>query len=61
MLLVGSVIGVQFGTTIGAKISGAQFRILLAVLVLVTCGKMAIDLIVQPTDLYSLQFIFHAQ
>ncbi len=63
VLLVGSVIGVQFGAIIGAiigaKISGAQFRILLALLVLMTSGKMAFDLGVEPADLYSLQFIMY--
>jgi uncharacterized membrane protein YfcA len=55
ILLAGSVIGVQIGTVIGAKVSGAQFRILLAVLVLGTCGKLLADLLIQPSDLFSLQ------
>lgn len=55
ILLAGSVIGVQLGTIIGARVSGAQFRVLLAALVLVTCGKLLLDLLIQPTDLFSLQ------
>ncbi len=55
ILLAGSVIGVQLGTIIGARVSGAQFRVLLAVLVLATCGKLLLDLLIQPTDLFSLQ------
>jgi uncharacterized membrane protein YfcA len=55
ILLAGSVVGVQIGTSIGAKVSGPQFRILLAALVLVTCGKLLADLLIMPTDLYSLQ------
>jgi uncharacterized protein len=60
-LLIGSVIGVQIGTILGAKISGAQFRILLALMVLATAGKLLLDLVIEPTELFSLQFIFHAQ
>jgi uncharacterized membrane protein YfcA len=55
ILLAGSVVGVQIGTSIGAKVSGPQFRILLAALVLVTCGKLLADLLIMPTDLFSLQ------
>mgnify|MGYP003628500749 CR=1 FL=1 len=56
VLLIGSVVGVQLGTAIGAKVSGAQFRIVLALLVLLTCGKLLFDLLIEPNDLFSLQF-----
>jgi uncharacterized membrane protein YfcA len=55
ILLAGSVVGVQIGTAIGAKVSGPQFRILLAALVLLTCGKLLLDLLIMPSDLFSLQ------
>jgi len=55
ILLVGSVVGVQIGSAVGARVSGAQFRILLAALVLATCGKLLLDLLLEPNDLYSLQ------
>ena len=55
ILLAGSVVGVQIGTAIGAKVSGPQFRILLAALVLLTCGKLLLDLLIEPSDLFSLQ------
>ena len=55
ILLAGSVVGVQIGSIVGGKVSGAQFRILLAMLVLWTCGKLLLDLLIQPTDLFSLQ------
>ena len=55
ILLAGSVVGVQIGSIVGGKVSGAQFRILLAMLVLLTCGKLLLDLLIQPTDLFSLQ------
>ena len=54
LLLVGGVIGAQFGTMFGAKLKAEQLRILLAVLVLLVCAKLAFDLIVQPAELFSL-------
>ena len=54
LLLVGGVIGAQFGTMIGSKLKAEQLRILLAVMVLLVCGKLAFDLVVQPSELFSL-------
>lgn len=54
LLLVGGVIGAQVGTRIGVKLKAEQLRILLAVLVLVVCGKLALDLLIEPSELYSL-------
>lgn len=54
LLLVGGVIGAQFGTMIGSKLKAEQLRILLAAMVLLVCGKLAFDLVVQPSELFSL-------
>jgi uncharacterized membrane protein YfcA len=54
LLIAGGVVGAQFGSRAGAVLRGEQLRILLAVLVLAVCGKLAYDLIVPPEDLYSL-------
>ena len=54
LLLLGGVIGAQFGTMIGAKLKAEQLRILLALMVLLVCAKLAFDLIVQPSELFSL-------
>ncbi|MCK0150014.1 sulfite exporter TauE/SafE family protein [Marivita sp. S6314] len=54
LLLVGGVIGAQFGTVIGAKLKAEQLRILLALMVLVVCGKLALDLLIQPSELFSI-------
>jgi len=54
LLLVGGVIGAQFGTMFGAKLKAEQLRILLAVMVLLVCAKLAVDLVVQPAELFSL-------
>ena len=54
LLLIGGVIGAQVGTQIGVRLKAEQLRILLAALVLVVCGKLALDLLLQPAELYSL-------
>ena len=54
LLLVGGVIGAQIGTRIGVRMKAEQLRILLAVMVLAVCGKLALDLLLQPSELYSL-------
>lgn len=54
LLLVGGVIGAQVGTVIGSRMPAEQLRVLLAALVLAVCGKLALDLLLQPAELYSL-------
>ncbi|GAA6191685.1 hypothetical protein NBRC116597_16040 [Phaeobacter sp. NW0010-22] len=54
LLLVGGVIGAQIGTRIGVKLKAEQLRVLLALMVLAVCGKLALDLLLQPAELYSL-------
>jgi uncharacterized membrane protein YfcA len=54
LLLVGGVIGAQIGTRIGTKLKAEQLRILLAVMVLAVCGKLAFDLLVMPTEVFSI-------
>lgn len=54
LLLIGGVIGAQIGTQLGTKLKAEQLRILLAIIVLAVCGKLAFDLLVMPFELYSL-------
>ncbi|MCA8884918.1 MAG: sulfite exporter TauE/SafE family protein [Rhodobacteraceae bacterium] len=54
LLLVGGVIGAQIGTQIGMRMKAEQLRILLAGMVLLVCGKLALDLLIEPAELYSL-------
>jgi uncharacterized protein len=54
LLLIGGVIGAQIGTTLGARLKAEQLRILLALLVLAVAGKIALDLLIEPAELYSL-------
>ncbi len=53
-LLVGGVIGAQIGTRIGLRMKAEQLRILLALLVLLVAGKLGLDLLLQPIEVYSL-------
>jgi uncharacterized membrane protein YfcA len=54
LLLAGAVVGAQFGSKFSDMLRGEQLRGLLALMVLAVCGKVAYDLFVTPTDLYSL-------
>ena len=54
ILLVGGVIGAQFGARAGGKLKGEQLRVLLALMVLGVCAKMAFDLVSVPSDLFAI-------
>jgi len=54
LLLIGGVIGAQIGARIGVKLKAEQLRILLAIMVLGVCSKLAFDLLVQPAELFTL-------
>lgn len=53
-LMFGGVVGAQYGARIGQRLNAEQLRILLALLVLAVGVRMAIDLTVQPADLFVL-------
>ncbi|PWE28169.1 sulfite exporter TauE/SafE family protein [Pararhodobacter marinus] len=53
-LILGGVIGAQLGTQIGLRLKAEQLRILLALLVLAVCIKVALDLLIRPDELYSI-------
>ncbi|MEP4036806.1 MULTISPECIES: sulfite exporter TauE/SafE family protein [unclassified Pseudophaeobacter] len=54
LLLVGGVIGAQIGTRIGVYLKAEQLRILLALMVMLVCVKLGLDLLLMPNELYSL-------
>ncbi|WGF88190.1 sulfite exporter TauE/SafE family protein [Marinivivus vitaminiproducens] len=54
LLIAGGVVGAQFGSRIGTRLRGEQVRLLLAILVLLICGKLAFDLFSPPPDTFSL-------
>ena len=57
LLLIGGVIGAQFGTRIGAHLKGEQLRGLLALIVLAVCLKLVWDVVITPEDLFSLEIL----
>jgi uncharacterized membrane protein YfcA len=54
LLMIGGVIGAQFGAVAGEKLKGEQLRALLAGLVLLVCLRIAWGLIVTPDEIYSI-------
>jgi uncharacterized membrane protein YfcA len=54
LLMIGGVVGAQFGTVAGERLKGEQLRFLLAAFILAVCGRFAWQLIARPSELYSL-------
>lgn len=54
IVMVGGVLGAQFGVRAGGYLKGEQVRALLALLLLSVAGKLLFDLVVTPVDLYSI-------
>ncbi|MEM1306054.1 MAG: sulfite exporter TauE/SafE family protein [Pseudomonadota bacterium] len=54
LLMIGGVIGAQFGAIAGGRLKGEQLRFLLAALVLLVCIRMAWGLIATPDEAFSL-------
>ena len=52
-LMVGGVIGAQFGASAGQYLRGEQLRALLALLILIVAIRFAVGLIVPPEDVFS--------
>jgi uncharacterized membrane protein YfcA len=57
LLLLGAVIGAQFGARVGALLRGEQLRGLLALIVLAVCLKLFFDLVITPEDVFSVEFL----
>jgi uncharacterized membrane protein YfcA len=54
LLVVGGVIGAQYGVRAGSRLKGEHLRALLAALVLLMGIRLGWDLVTPPPDLYSL-------
>ncbi|EEY05639.1 conserved hypothetical protein [Brucella pinnipedialis M163/99/10] len=54
LLMVGGVIGAQYGARAGRKLRGEQLRLLLALLVLAVGMRLAFGLFVRPDNLFSI-------
>ena len=57
LLILGGVVGAQIGSRLGVRLRAEQLRILLALLVLAVAGKIALDLLLTPTEPFSVAFI----
>jgi len=54
LLMIGGVIGAQFGAQIGQRLRGEQLRALLGLLILAVGIRFAYELVGTPADLYAL-------
>jgi len=54
LLVVGGVIGAQYGVRAASKLQGEQLRAMLAVIVLLMGLRLGYDLVTAPADLYSI-------
>lgn len=57
LMIVGGVIGAQIGARLGTKLKAEYLRGILAILVLVVCAKIFIDLTLTPANLFSLDLL----
>ena len=55
ILMVGGVIGAQFGARAGQKIRGEQLRLLLGILVMLVGLRFAFELMLRPSNLFSVR------
>ncbi|MDZ4085658.1 MAG: sulfite exporter TauE/SafE family protein [Tabrizicola sp.] len=53
ILILGGVVGAQIGTRVGVRLKAEQLRILLSLLVMAVSIRIAVDLLVRPSELYS--------
>lgn len=57
LMMVGGVIGAQFGAQMGLRMRGEHLRALLGLLVLAVALRFGYELIVRPADLYQLSVL----
>ncbi len=57
VLMVGGVVGAQFGVRAGQNMRGEWLRLLLGVLVLLVGMRFAIDLVLTPADPYTIRVV----
>jgi uncharacterized membrane protein YfcA len=61
ILMIGGVVGAQFGVQVGQALRGEQLRALLALLVLLVAFRVLLGLFLTPEEVYSLSLIGGAQ
>ena len=57
LLMVGGVIGAQFGAHAGQKMRGERLRLLLGILVLMVGMRFAYELVASPEEIFSLRHV----
>jgi uncharacterized membrane protein YfcA len=57
LMIVSSVIGAQIGTKVSYKVDTEALRSVLAVIILVICSKMLLQLFAQPASLFVIEVI----
>jgi uncharacterized membrane protein YfcA len=58
ILAAGGVVGGQFGVRAGQKLRGEQLRALLGLMVLAVALRLLLDLVLKPSELYSIAPLF---
>jgi hypothetical protein len=53
-LVIGGVIGAQFGARAGQALKGEEFRLLLAVLILIVGVRFASEIVIRPPEPYAI-------
>jgi uncharacterized membrane protein YfcA len=61
ILMVGGVMGAQFGARAGQKMRGERLRLLLGILVLAVGVRFLVDLLLTPDDAYSIRLLESGQ
>jgi uncharacterized membrane protein YfcA len=54
-LMIGGVVGASFGVDMGQRLKAEQLRVLLALLVIAVSIRMAVGLVVTPSEVYSIE------
>jgi uncharacterized membrane protein YfcA len=57
ILMIGGVVGAQFGARAGQNMRGERLRLLLGLLVLAVGMRFLFQLVVKPDDLYSIRLL----
>lgn len=53
ILILGAVLGAQFGTIIGKRLKGEQLRLLLGIVILVLTLVLALELLISPSKIFT--------
>lgn len=53
LLILGGVVGAQIGARASGRLKAEQLRILLSLMVISVAGKIALDLLLRPSELYT--------